>query len=113
MITLHCPRCTTVMTLSMKLENGARFYCPPCDKHWDITWVVNVDSLDALRALVHAMRAFDGTNVRRKRLQYALTNYEATGDHNHDGKSLAIGEACDGGDCWVARARETLLRTKE
>jgi hypothetical protein len=71
-------------------------------------------------ALVVALRAFTasaGHNVHSidtrtmlDELRAALTAYEATGDHNHDGKPIATGAPCPGGDCIVAEARAALAR---
>lgn len=45
-------------------------------------------------------------------LREALADYEATGNHNHGGGSIPVGDPCGGGggagDCWVAKARKAL-----
>jgi hypothetical protein len=61
-------------------------------------------ALDALR---------DEIKTYRRCLRAALLEYEATGDHNHNGRPLKSGAACEGGDCTVDRVRRALAALEE
>jgi hypothetical protein len=80
--------------------------CKGCDKWGCHDPRCNVRTQASLK-LDKLIEAEKRARLALRDLKVVLAQYEATGDHDHDGP-LAPGAACPGGDCWVHRARETL-----
>src|SRR6267142_5873177 len=83
-----------------------------CDALYSDRAVKRAQLVETMRAL-EAARTLEGGTVKIitiavGKLGDALSAYEATGDHNHNGKPIATGAPCPGGDCIVSKARALL-----